>query len=254
MGLIASPAMSQVGTSDDVPAAAPTRSVNTLELLNQRIPEVMLDQQPLEQVIEFIEDITQMNVIPRWQVLEDAGIERDKEITVKLRNLPLRSVLWAILNEAGGSDLKLAYRAEGNLLVLSTKEQLGDSLVTYVYDVSDLLFRPRWYGAAVALDPSQALQQAGQQAGQGGTGGGGSGQGIFGGSGSGSQNQNRNEDDDESDVGMQEIRQLIIDTVEPDSWLDNGGRGSIYAFRNLLVVRNNILVHQLLSGYVVVGD
>jgi hypothetical protein len=245
--------MSQVGTSDDIPAAAPGRPVDTLKLLNQRIPEVLLEQQPLEQVMEFIADITQMNVVVRWQILEDAGIERDKEITVKVRNLPLRQVLWMILNEAGGSDLKLAYRASGNLLVLSTQEDLGEEMIVKVYDVSDLLFRPRWYGQGVLLDPSQALQQAGQQSGQGGTGGG-SGQGIFGGGGQGSQNTQRNEDDDESGVGMQEILQLIVDTVEPDSWTQNGGIGTIYAFRNLLVVRNSILVHQRLSGYVVMGD
>ena len=34
----------------------------------------------------------------------------------------------------------------------------------------------------------------------------------------------------------------------------NGGTGTIQAFRNLLVVRNNLLVHQSLGGYVEEND
>ena len=250
--VVASAAMAQVGTQSETPP--PGRTASTLELLNQRLPEVMFEELPLEQVMEFIADFTQMNVVVRWQILEDAGIERDKAITIKVRNVRLRQVLWLIMNEAGGTDLRLAYRASGNMLVLSTEEDLGQEMLVKVYDVSDLLVRPPRFANALQLDATQALQQAAQggQGGQGG-GGGGGGQGLFGGQGGGQQSQ-RDDERDGAGAGMQELLQLIVDTVEPDSWVQNGGLGTIQPFGNVLVVRNSILVHQRLSGYVEGGD
>ncbi|MFQ5806828.1 MAG: hypothetical protein ACE5I3_10300, partial [Phycisphaerae bacterium] len=148
---------------------------------------------------------------------------------------------------AGGPDLKLAYRASGELLIISSAEDLGKEMVVRVYDVSDLLVRaPNFRGA-----PHMDLQNT-QNTGVGGTGG--SGQNIFGGTGSGGSGRDDEEDDrtgrEGDDADIQELIELIIQTVEPDSWADNGGLGTISAFRNLLVVRNNILVHQALGGYV----
>ena len=135
--VVASAAMAQVGTQSETPP--PGRTASTLDLLNQRLPEVMFEELPLEQVMEFIADFTQMNVVVRWEILEDAGIERDKAITIKVRNVHLRQVLWLIMNEAGGTDLKLAYRASGNMLVLSTEEDLGP-LLNQPSDVTE------WHG------------------------------------------------------------------------------------------------------------
>ena len=42
---------------------------------------------------------------------------------------------------------------------------------------------------------------------------------------------------------------FCVDTVEPDSWNVNGGTGSITPLRGQIIVRNSILVHQLLGGY-----
>jgi hypothetical protein len=222
-----------------------SRIPKTLKYLNERIPEVDFQDAELDQVMDWIASLTPMNVVVRWQILEDAGIERDKPITMQVRNLRLSQVLWMIIDEAGGPDLKLAYRASGDLLIISTAEDLGKEMVVRVYDVSDLLVRAeRFYGA-----PHMDLQNT-QNMGTGGTGGG---QSIFGGGasggGSGRDDDSRGrQEDDNADI--QELIDLIVQTVEPDSWAINGGLGTIHAFRNLLVVRNNILVHQALGGYV----
>jgi hypothetical protein len=47
---------------------------------------------------------------------------------------------------------------------------------------------------------------------------------------------------------MDTLIDLIQNTVEPDTWAVNGGRGQIYPFRRLLIVYNSILVHQRLGG------
>jgi len=81
-------------------------------------------------------------------------------------------------------------------------------------------------------------------------GGGGGGGGMFG---QGTQQQGQQQGDEFGQQGTQEqmekLIELIKQTVEPDSWRDNGGLGTIFAFQNMLVVRNSILVHQRLGGY-----
>jgi len=213
---------------------------NTLALLNTRIPEVSFEQAPFDQVMDWVAEYMQINVVVRWQILEDNGIERDKPISIRVRNLRLSQVLWMIMNEAGGSDVKLAYRASGNLLVMSTAQDLGQEMLVRVYDVTDLLVDVKRFTNAPRID---LTQQTG--AGQGG------GQNIFGGS-SGSSYDDEDDEQDlqqgEVDPAVQQLIDLIISTVEPDSWVENGGLGTIRAFGRQLVVRNNILVHQALGG------
>jgi hypothetical protein len=148
-----------------------------------------------------------------------------------------------IMNQAGGSDVKLAYRAAGNMLVMSTEEDLSEEMIVRVYDVSDLLVNVPRFTNAARLDPGQALNQLGQ-GGQGGGGGGGQSN-LF-----EDTRDDERDDDDQSAGSMAELVQLIIDTVEPDSWVTAGGTGSIHPFRKMIVVRNTILVHQALGGYV----
>ena len=242
--LAVSTAVGQIGASDEPGSGARSRVPSTLKYLNERIDEVAFEDAPLDQVMDWMGTLTPMQINVRWQVLEDAGIERDKPITMHFQGLRLSQVLWLIMKEAGGTDLPLAYRASGRVLTISTEEDLGREMVIRVYDVSDLLVRAQRFTSAPQLD----LAQAGQQAGQGGS------QNIFGGAGGSSS---RDDDDDQRGTGrdgdnndINELIDLIVQTVEPDSWTDNGGLGTIQAFRNLLVVRNNILVHQALGGYV----
>ena len=240
----ASTVLGQLSTGTSVRAVR-ARIPQTLKNLSERIEEVSFQDAPLDQVMNWLSGLTPMNVVVRWQVLEDAGIERDKPITMQVHELRLSQVLWMILDEAGGTDITLAYRASGNLLIISTAEDLGKEMVVKVYDVSDLLVKAQDFYGAPHMDLSNTQNN------QGGQGGGGS---IFSNSGGGGSNvddqqqQGRNGEQDNSDI--QELINLIVQTVEPDSWADNGGTGTIQPFRNLLVVRNNLLVHQQLGGYV----
>ncbi|MCP4247416.1 MAG: hypothetical protein GY778_10250 [bacterium] len=47
---------------------------------------------------------------------------------------------------------------------------------------------------------------------------------------------------------MDDLIALIESTVEPDTWLINGGRGTIAPFQKLLVIRNSIEVHEKIGG------
>ncbi|MBK9118082.1 MAG: hypothetical protein IPM18_00520 [Phycisphaerales bacterium] len=219
------------------------RAPGTLALLNQRVPEVSMTETPLEQVMDWLTDFTQLNIIVRWQNLTDAGIERDAPISMQARNLRLSQVLWLIMNEAGGSEVKLAYRASGRLLIFSTEEDLNREMVTKIYDVSDLLLVLPRARQDQGFDVTQGLGQGG---------GGGGGGGMFG-QGNQQQDQGQDQDYDADGMGgpmMRQLVDLIQQTVEPYSWVENGGLGTIHAFQRQLIVRNTLLVHQRLGGYV----
>jgi hypothetical protein len=223
-----------------------SRTPSTLRIMNQRIPEVRFVEQPFEQVVEWLADFTEINIVVRWQQLADMGIQRDRPISMQVRNLRLSQVLWLLLNETGGSDVTLAYRASGNLLVISTEEDLGRELITRVYDVSDLLAR-----VPQAPRPDfQTTEGLNQQAAGATGGGGGSGQSIF-----GQQQQQQRQQDDELQVEMDRLVELITNVVEPETWeVNGGGRGQIEPFKNLLIVTNTVLVHQRLGGYIDAND
>lgn len=218
--------------------AARSQIPQTLRLLNRRLPEVRFDAVPFETVMQHIHDLTQINLVVRWEKLENAGIERDAPITFLARNLRLRQVLYMIMNSATDSDLTLAYRMSGDLLVLSTDEDLGREQITKVYDVADLMVR-------VPNTPQPFYENSNSSLGQGGSGGS-----IFGNS------QNRQQQQNQYQPGqptgeMQALIEVIQQTIEPDSWAVNGaGEGHVQSYGHLLIVTNTILVHQKIGGYI----
>ena len=225
--------------------STPRQNTNTVSILNQRVPEITFDELSLEQVMSWLADFTHMNVNVRWQTLADAGIDRDKPISIHARNLRLAQVLWLIMSEAAGSELKLAYRASGNLLVLSTADDLDQEMVTKIYDVADLLIRLPRATRQGAFNVSQGL---GQNTGQGG-GGGGAGGGMFG-QGQGQQQAQQGagrggQDQQGAQQLVQQIQDIIRQTVEPDSWRETGGGdASIRELNGQLVIYNTSDAHR----------
>jgi len=237
--MTASAAVGQDRTTTDGEATARSGISNPPGLLNERIEEIAVQEVPLDRVLEWISDFTSLNVVVRWQVLEDVGIERDQPITIQVHNLRLSQVLWLILCEAGGPDVRLAYRVDPGLLIISSEEDLERDMLVRVYDVSDLLLQiPRFPGAP-QIDLAQA-HASGDRSAFARPGGGGR---------EGEDRGGRARQDD-----IERLIELITEVVEPDSWVRNGGRGTIDGWGNLLVVRSSIRVQQALGGYVEEGD
>lgn len=94
--------------------------------------------------------------------------------------------------------------------------------------------------------------------GGGGFGGGGIGGGGFGGGGSGGQGGGGAGQGTGQDASVEEnlekLVELIKNTVEPESWDDAGGKGTIRIWRQSLVIRNNIEVHEKIGGPFYVED
>jgi hypothetical protein len=143
------------------------------------------------------------------------------------------------MKEVGGTDLKLAYRASGNTIILSTEEDLGQELVVKIYDVRDMMVGTASFQAP-AMDPGQAMGQSG---------GGGGGSQLF------QSNQTNQSQQNEADLGggpeLEKLKEIIMNAIEPDSWAESGGgRGTIYDFNGMLIIYNTPLVHQKIGGFV----
>ena len=214
------------------------RVPQTLRMLNKIIPQVSYDETPFDAVMESLVEYTGANIKVEWQVLEDSAIYPDDPVTLQAKDLPLSQVLWLIMKEVGGTDLKLAYRASGNTIILSTEEDLGQEMVIKIYDVRDMLVGTASFQAP-AMDPGQAMGQSG---------GGGGGSQLFQNSQSNQQQQNQ------VDIGggpeLEKLKEIIMNTIEPDSWAETAGDGTIYDFNGMLIIYNTPLVHQKIGGFV----
>ncbi len=217
--------------------------------LNRRLKdefptEVRFEDQPFDSVMDYIADFTKTNITVDWEDLDAQGIERDKRVTVRLAGVKFATVLNEILTQVGG-DVKIGYAVGDGLLRIATKEKLDRDKLVLVYDIRDLLVVvPRFSGRA-SLDPSQALQQAGQGGGVGLQGGAGGGGGGGGGGGQIFQGQQDDEPDDQGGAGAEAIIDIIRQTVEPDSWRETGGGdASIRELNGQLIVYNTSDAHR----------
>lgn len=252
------PEQSSRSTAGSSESGAP---LATLRLLNARIGDFQFEEAPLEDVFAWLGEVAGVNLVVRWGRLEDLGIERDHPISVNARNLRFSQVLWLVMNEAAADDSQLAYRADPDLILISTAEDIGRPMVVKVYHVRDLI-APRLQApefistrerqvvvgntvtvaaGAVAVTP---ITQ-------------GFGSGVFFG-GEGTLNQPRPEDEENEGDSQEEYLEKLVDiittAIEPDSWAVNGGLGTISAFRGTLVIRNSPLVHQKIGGYLRSGE
>lgn len=236
---LAAPAAAQlIVTSNDAPAARP----GVLATLRTPLEDLHFADTPLDDVFTQLSDLLRVDFVVRWERLRDLGIDRDTPVTLRARRLPAETALWLILSGVGGGDVRLAYQASDGLIVVSTADDFDTQLIMRVYDVSDLLMTIPRFGNAARINPTQALSGVGS--GAGGSSGGGSPL---------TTTEDPEPDEPSSVMGsppaMLGLIDVITETIEPDSWVVNGGKGTIAAFRGQMVVRNTIRVHQLIAGH-----
>lgn len=234
------------------PAAQRVAPVSAARMLDARLLEVSLHEAPLDQALIELAEKLNVNILVRWDVIDAAGVARDTPISIRVRNIRVGQALWLILNQAAGSDTVLAWRADDELITISTAADFGEQMIVRVYDVQDIIaprlahpsitigrereyvagLQPRVAAGAVGVQPVVGEWNSGVQ--------------LIGEDSGGQEGRNGQVDDPEA--RMRELVNVITATLEPDSWDVNGGRGSVRPFRGRLVVRNTLAVHQMLGG------
>ncbi|MEN6384071.1 MAG: hypothetical protein ABFD79_02625 [Phycisphaerales bacterium] len=166
---------------------------------------------PFNEAIEIIKNSVTppLKIVVLWKDLSDnAYIEPDTPIGMQgFGGMPIGEALRSLLTAISGGVANLDYTVKEGIITIATKESLPASkLVTHVYTISEII-------GAVADFESTQMQ----------SGGGGSGGEIQ------STSSSSGLEDTESDreENTDDIVTIIQETIAPESWLINGGEGTI---------------------------
>ncbi|MEX2091904.1 MAG: hypothetical protein WD971_04460 [Pirellulales bacterium] len=109
------------------------------QVLAEQLKSAGLDftEEPLENVVNFLQDEYQIPIQIDESSLEDSGQTRDEPLTVHVKNISLRSALRLLLKTKN-----LTYIIRDEVLIVTTPEEAEENLVTCVYDVRDLVTVP----------------------------------------------------------------------------------------------------------------
>lgn len=107
--------------------------------------------QPLAEVVANLKQQHAIEIQLDTRAMEDAGLGSDTPITRKIKDISLRSVLRLVLGE-----LDMTYVVRDGFLLLTTKTEAENMLVTKIYPVADLVaksdFQPPTPGARREAD------------------------------------------------------------------------------------------------------
>ncbi len=234
-------------------ASARTSPHSALLLLRKRVENIDWIDTPFEEVLDWLKNESEgrVNVLPRWTPLGAESVDLDTLVTLQLNNTTVAEVLSETVDQLSLSG-EVTFRAVGNTLKISTRADFNRKMELRIYDVTDILFRVQDFGQEAPLIDLQQTKSGGQG------GGGGGGQSVFQGAGGqgGAQSQGGQQAELELEERLGELRELIEQTIEPDSWdtAATGGRGRIRIFQRSLVVRNTIEVHEMIAGSFFLGE
>jgi type II secretory pathway component GspD/PulD (secretin) len=207
--------------------------------LKQTMPKLVLPNTPLQDVIQFIRDVSGTNIYVNWTALQAAGIDKTTQVDVHLQDVTVEKALKVVLEYVGGATTQLSFVMSDGVIKISTKDDLNRDTITRVYDIRDLIVRvPNFVG------PRIDLASIGQNVGNNNAGG----TTIF-----DNANANNNAGVDPIPTKKEMIAEIIAtikETVDPDSWRDKGTVGSIRELSGQLIVTQTAESHNKLLNLI----
>ncbi len=233
------------------------RRVAPVALLGAQVPKFEFREEPLGDVLEQIAARLRCNLVVRWNKLSAVGVEAERPITARGRDVSVAQMLRMTLEAAGTEQGKLAFRADEEMILVSTEADFAAELITRIYDVSDLVVGDerspsittgRMHDVPISLQPAVAQGAVAQAP-------------VIGRINSGlrlrvvDNGTGTGDEDDPSGqpTRLAELIDVIKTTIAPETWDVNGGTGTIRVFRNRLIIRNNVFVHQEIAGPIAGG-
>jgi hypothetical protein len=201
--------------------------------LGIRMPEAKLIDVPLVDAIQFLRDVSNVNVDVNWKALETVGVEKNALVNINLHDVTVAKVLDLSLAQAAPGDL-LTWYVDGNVVEVTTRQIADAKMITIVYDVTDLL-QPN-----PQFDPTINATGGTAQVTSGG-GGGGSSSAIT----SGGTTANANMTQAQL---AQNLIMLIEKLIRPEVWRDNGGTASMDFLNGNLIVTAPRSVQEAIGG------
>jgi general secretion pathway protein D len=231
--IIASPFRKPEGPIGRNPAdAAVDKQLDEIVDLSQLTPET-----PFGEAIEVLKNSVAppLRMFVNWRDLSDnADIDQTTPIHMDpISAIPLRKALGLLLEAVSGGFANINFIVEGGVITIATAESLPSEMETLVYDVTDLLGQPADFYAQTGGTVTAA-----------------GGQGQAGTEQLGEQEQmTRDQLITEGTTRITSLVQLIQQAIEPLSWVEAGGEGSIMVYQNKkLIIYQTREVHNRIEG------
>ncbi|MEM9066295.1 MAG: hypothetical protein AAGB51_12485 [Planctomycetota bacterium] len=218
----------RIGAANDY---EPIENRRVLQSINDRRINVAFRDNTLEEVIQFIEAVSQLDIDVDWDALEEISIGRDTPISLTLNNPTLRVVLDRVMSKASAAGFgeQADWAVIDGVLTVSSDSRLRLNTRLEIYDIRDLIVEVPDYEDAPDLDLNTALQ----------SGQGGGGQSPF---------QDGGDEDPERRTFQErvdELIEIIRNNVDSDGWLQNGGdTGRIEQLNGNLIITNTPKNHR----------
>lgn len=96
--------------------------------------EVSFTDNPLEEALNYLEDLHHIEIWLDKQALQDEGVNSDQQVNLVLSGISLRSALRLMLEPLG-----LTYLIEDEVMKITTQAKADEKMSTRVYPVADLV-------------------------------------------------------------------------------------------------------------------
>lgn len=193
---------------------------------------------PVGDVIDWIEQVANINVDVDWKSLEQNFIDRNMPINLRLNDqVNLQVVLERTLAQLGDASTQPRYDVRDGILTISTKEKLAANPITHLYPIGDLLVNVPHFDNAKSFDLESKLEKRNQRE-----------QGLKAALFGSDEVEKYDRGRDKREELLEKIREVITTTVDSGSWQINGGDvGTIQSIDSNLIIKTTASNHRQIS-------
>ncbi len=200
----------------------------------QRLP-APFDDAPLSDVIDYVAQVTALDVDVDWDSLSEIGIDEDTPVTLKLSSVNVRTMLDRVLEKASADPFARAdWAVNDGILMIASDADLRKNTTLVIYNITDLLIDVPNFEDAPQIDLQSVLDQ-----------GEGGGQSPFDDDGDDGEDEERPTREEK----IERIVEIVQALVDPNGWRDNGGEtGDIQELNGSLIITNTPKNHRAIVG------
>jgi hypothetical protein len=248
MAMIAAPVWlyAQATTQPATPTASvdhtPAVAILAKTAINMTLGKFTADETTLDNFITYIRTFTGANVLVDWKVLEAAGVARTTTIQLTLADVTVKKALATALAQAAPT-VPMDIGVEDNVIHITTQAQADTKLITKVYPLDDLVLMSTPMDRSTVPSLNLAESMNGGVSSSGGNSKSSGGSTLF---------QPPQQAAGTPAPTAKEVMQNIVDTIQttvrPEIWQAGGGKGSIKAIGNKLIISAPRSVHETIGG------
>jgi len=195
----------------------------------QKLVSPKFDRVPLKEAVAWFRTAGDLNIILDESGIEEEGVISTTPVTIELNEVAIHTALRLLLKPL---NLGITIDEESSVIIVTSKVRMQGKMVAAAYPVADLVIPiPKSVVVRLSGDGAYVLQpDSGPRSGE-----------VTLLSGAAYEN---------SQLDMDSISELITTVVEPDSWREVGGLGTLRANEKTLslVIRQTQDVHREVSG------